>query len=120
MSEPEEVVTGVIHVDLYDTTSERNEWLLDEIAKVAYDSGDDTLVHAHHDGDCEVSPHCCGPRSTMRQHLIDRMQEFDPDDDYHGGVEGDPTPGYYAAIDRCIALLRGDITVWTDRLKREA
>lgn len=115
VSDREEPITGVIHVDLYGTSAERNEWLLDEIAKVAYDSGDDTLVHAHHDGACEVSPHCCGPRSFMRRELISRMQEFDFSDDYHKEDPGPEGTGfYYAAIDRCIALLRGDISVWTD------
>lgn len=40
--------------------------------------------------------------------------QFDPSDAYHEN-EGDiDEHSYYAAIDRCIALLKGKIADWTD------
>ena len=44
--------------------------------------------------------------------MIARMQEFDPSDDYHR--DDIHAPGYHAAIDRCIRLIRGEIESWTD------
>lgn len=47
-----------------------------------------------------------------RARLIRVLQEFDASDDYH---KDDPVvPGYYAALNRAISLLRGDIHKWTD------
>jgi hypothetical protein len=60
--EREAITTGVIHVDLGDLSEERRDALLEDISQVVYGQyGDvDTLLHAHYDGDCATSPHCCG------------------------------------------------------------
>lgn len=47
-----------------------------------------------------------------RERLVKALQEFDPSDDYHSGAREEP--GYYAAIDRAIRLVRGEIATWTD------
>lgn len=54
-----------------------------------------------------------------RDKLIEKLHEFDASDRYHdqdhfpeGDNELDFARGYYAAIDRAIALLRGEITDW--------
>ncbi len=50
--------------------------------------------------------------------LIKRMQEFDPSDRYHTAdshYDDYAEPGYYAAIDRCIRLLKGEINDWRDK-----
>lgn len=44
--------------------------------------------------------------------LIKAMEMFDPSDDYHRDHVGRDGPGYYSAIDRCIALVKGEITDW--------
>jgi hypothetical protein len=46
------------------------------------------------------------------EELIARMDEFDPSDRYHD--RSLDAVGYYAAIDRCISLLKGEINSWTD------
>lgn len=43
--------------------------------------------------------------------LADRVAEFDPSDAYHCDPDLDAR-AYYAAIDRVLRLLRGEITDW--------
>lgn len=47
----------------------------------------------------------------MERPLTSKVIEFDPTDEYHRGEELD-AKSYYAAIDRVIALLKGEITDW--------
>jgi hypothetical protein len=53
-------------------------------------------------------------QAKLRSHLIDRIAEFDPSDEYHGGHDYDDR-SYYAAIDRCVRLINGSLTDWRTR-----
>ena len=50
------------------------------------------------------------------EELVKRLEELDPSDDYHAG---EVTPldahAYYAAIDRAIRFIKGELTDWTDQ-----
>jgi hypothetical protein len=48
------------------------------------------------------------------QEIINRILEFDISDDYHPDFH-DPVDAYYAAIDRVIAFLNGEINSWRDK-----
>jgi hypothetical protein len=52
--------------------------------------------------------------SITREELADRLLELDPSDDYHQGAWLDPS-SYYAAIDRAVRIVTGELTDWTDR-----
>ena len=73
------------------------------VMEAALDQRDEALA--------EVKRLRVGPLEVDR--LVKALQEFDPSDDYHRGDTH--TPGYYAAIDRAIKLVRGEIHGWTDR-----
>lgn len=47
-----------------------------------------------------------------RDRLVTALLEFDASDDYHRNDVYEP--GYYAAIDRAVRLIRGEISTWTD------
>lgn len=49
-----------------------------------------------------------------RDDLANALTEFDPSDDYHSGDGELDDRSYYAAIDRAVRLIRGEITGWTD------
>lgn len=53
-------------------------------------------------------------QAKLRSRLIDRIAEFDPSDEYHGGYHYDDR-SYYAAIDRCVRLINGSLTDWRAR-----
>lgn len=46
----------------------------------------------------------------VEKRLVTAMAEFDASDKYHAADAQEP--GYYAAIDRCIRLVKGEITDW--------
>jgi hypothetical protein len=60
--------------------------------------------------------------AEIASHLIDRLHEFDPSDDYHDqACDGAGSDWwYYEGIDRAIALIRGDIESWTDDPKAKS
>ncbi len=56
----------------------------------------------------------------VSQHIIDRILEFDYYDEYNNAYHIDDKDldkhvAYSIAIDRVVALLKGDITDWKDR-----
>lgn len=62
-----------------------------------------------------------------RDKLIEKLHEFDPSDNYHeqdhfpeDDNELDFARGYYAAINRVIALLRGEIEDWASPRRCES
>ena len=56
--------------------------------------------------------------AAERARLLKAVQEFDASDAYHRGDCEEP--GYYSALRRVEALLRGEINAWTDPPSREA
>ena len=56
-----------------------------------------------------------------RDALVKRLEELDPSDDYHAG---EVTPldahSYYAAIDRAVKIVTGELADWTDLGKARA
>lgn len=51
---------------------------------------------------------------ALRAELADRLREMDPSDDYHDGASLDDR-SYYAAIDRAVRLVKGEISDWQER-----
>lgn len=64
-------------------------------------------------GGRESDPPCC---RNPDEHLVAAMTEFDPSDAYHASDVQEP--GYYAAIDRCIRLVKGEIKDWRSPASR--
>lgn len=51
--------------------------------------------------------------------IVAKIQELDPSDDYHNidREAGGPVDarGYYAALDRCIRIVYGELSDWKDK-----
>lgn len=52
-------------------------------------------------------------RQEFEYRILEEMSRFNPNDAYHAGVKLDDDT-YYAAMDRCIDLVKGKINNWTD------
>lgn len=50
----------------------------------------------------------------MNEELVKRLEELDPSDDYHNGEIKDEA-AYYAAVDRCIKIVKGELKDWRDK-----
>jgi hypothetical protein len=59
-----------------------------------------------------LAAHVEAVRVSERVRLAERVLEFDASDDYHRGDISEP--GYYAALNRAVSLIQGEIATWTD------